>query len=748
MLEIPRERKGIEIRTKNTCVGCIPGTVVSYHMQLQNMMIFPDDDEPMASTVSPLLGVASSYKSSLDELMSFMHGVPRYSKTKQYTKGELRAITPHEVVRWMNLKTYGNPDPPIDSNPLFARSNSLAFWKKAISFFVPDRLAVWVSGRNEGNPTRSIDVNNLIKRVKKKEVRKQGVLSKVKRPLTDDEFGQMQKILQNHNRNNYIWRYGLYALANFQFHLIARIDDTTQVLLENIQVHDSFPNALKTRMNWSKNVTEERDAPWQLVLGCMDTVFCVLTSLAVWLEMHFRWNPNALLSPYVFSLSDDIAVPAGGKKSKDIASKAFTLIFKMDEFTDGGNKMENGLGTHSTRKAAAARARRSGRSKDELDLRGRWKSRARVSSVYEDTELPYPDAKVCGMLCIGGPCLYLFPEELTNTATGENIAAGAGGVSTIAMMKTFVLSNVVPNIRKRMSDTAALVLGKALLWLIYSPYDVEHNIVPQDFKQRIKMELKEIITATVVGVDCDDAHYNPITRVPVVVTGDQGRVYIDVVPALVEDAAPGNGVGAGNGGGIGGGLATTTAGLTAQLLAVQSLASQIRRELQELRANQMADRVATQKCFATVNSNIRRIALQPGVRGPMGTLARQGNDDIGTVDAAVLTAIAGATAAPASLSPNPKNLYEVWQEYQVGSGGRKPAKLFTIKERGGKVKHKYHRRNILWKMVSGLVRTGMTADTAIDQIYAVYGQQTSVTNIINAIKRDQKSGMLNPNLRV
>jgi hypothetical protein len=85
----------------------------------------------------------------------------------------------------------------------------------------------------------------------------------------------------------------------------------------------------------------------------------------------------------------------------------------------------------------------------------------------------------------------------------------------------------------------------------------------------------------------------------------------------------------------------------------------------------------------------------------------------------------------------------------VGFGGRKAAKLFRAKECGGKVKHKYHRRNVIWTMVSGLVRSGMTgADTAIDAIYAVYGQQTSVTTIINAIKRDKKGGMLNPNLRI
>jgi hypothetical protein len=83
-----------------------------------------------------------------------------------------------------------------------------------------------------------------------------------------------------------------------------------------------------------------------------------------------------------------------------------------------------------------------------------------VLSTYEDTELPYPDAKVAEILCIGGSCFFT-----TNTA-GDNVAAAGGVVSTMAMMKTFILSNVVPKIQKRMSDAVALVLGKALMWLI------------------------------------------------------------------------------------------------------------------------------------------------------------------------------------------------------------------------------------------------------------------------------------------
>jgi len=121
-----------------------------------------------------------------------------------------------------------------------------------------------------------------------------------------------------------------------------------------------------------------------------------------------------------------------------------------------GSTTSNGgtdsLGSHSIRKFAATHARKSGCSKDDRDIRGRWKSRARVSDVYEDTELPFPDAKVAEKLCIGGACYYLFSEELTNNAVDA-------GISTIAMMKTFILSNVVPKIRKKLPDSAALVLG-------------------------------------------------------------------------------------------------------------------------------------------------------------------------------------------------------------------------------------------------------------------------------------------------
>jgi hypothetical protein len=176
-----------------------------------------------------------------------------------------------------------------------------------------------------------------------------------------------------------VWCYGLFALTKFQFHLIARIDDTTQVSVDNIRVHDNFCNALKTRLNWSKNFTEERDAPWQVVLGLMDTLFCVLTSLALWMELNHRENPNAGLLPHLFHFSDDVSIPKGGQKSKETAQTIFNKVFKMEVFggkTTGGT---DSLGSQSIRKFAASHARRSGSIKDDKDICSRWKSKARVS---------------------------------------------------------------------------------------------------------------------------------------------------------------------------------------------------------------------------------------------------------------------------------------------------------------------------------------------------------------------------------
>ncbi len=67
---------------------------------------------------------------------------------------------------------------------------------------------------------------------------------------------------------------------------------------------------------------------------------------------------------------------------------------------------------------------------------------------------------------------------------------------------------------------------------------------------------------------------------------------------------------------VGGRAATaTTGGIQAQLLAIQSFTSQIRRELQELRTNHMADRVFVRKNFHIVNFEYQENCFATRSRG-------------------------------------------------------------------------------------------------------------------------------------
>mmetsp|Transcript_26866 Transcript_26866/g.38107 ORF Transcript_26866/g.38107 Transcript_26866/m.38107 type:complete len:262 (+) Transcript_26866:298-1083(+) len=255
------------------------------------------------------------YKPTLVKLMSFLDNV-QYEKNHIFTAEQLGALTPNDVLRWMNVQTFGIPNPALDANRTLAWSNTIKYWKKALSHFMPNRLMPWNRLSNQGNPTKSTEILDLIKRVKKKEARKEGAPSHTRRPMSAREFRLSHNILANSNNN--VYKFGIAALLNFQFHMIARIDDTTQVVLDHIRVNDSFNFALKAKLNWSKNVQEERDAPWQIVLGSMDPVFCVLVSLALWLKWSLLTNPTAAISPYVFAFSEDTTIPKGGQKSKEL----------------------------------------------------------------------------------------------------------------------------------------------------------------------------------------------------------------------------------------------------------------------------------------------------------------------------------------------------------------------------------------------------------------------------------------------
>jgi hypothetical protein len=132
-----------------------------------------------------------------------------------------------------------------------------------------------------------------------------------------------------------------------------------------------------------------------------------------------------------------------------------------------------------------------------------------VSDAYDDVELPYPDAKITAVLCGGGPCIYV-------TNPGVNAA----------MMNSFILNHIVPNVRKRLPESACLVLGKAVMWLITS--SIADVYVPVEVKDQVLSDWAHVCGGD-LDVDGTNVHKNPIQKLAVVVSGNHGAVFIDTV---------------------------------------------------------------------------------------------------------------------------------------------------------------------------------------------------------------------------
>jgi hypothetical protein len=295
----------------------------------------------------------------------------------------------------------------------------------------------------------------------------------------------------------------------------------------------------------------------------------------------------------------------------------------------------------------------------------------------------------------------------------------------------------------------ALVLGSAVLWLIYSCVP---DIVPESYKEEMKVKIEE------AGVRVEEG-INLIIKTPVIISGDQGVVYMDELPLSEPMNFETEQQQTRNSNVIEGRMVNEQVRSGDQLrnwmLAIQSGLLSLRQENMEIKSEMAAMKSTMmstiERGFGVVNGNIRRVAAQPAQR--MGSVQPQLPHEMETL--APATGIRTGTSTgpgpsmmshPATLMPTPRNLHDLWNEYIFGVGGRKPARLFSMTERG-QVKYKYCRRKVVWDLICGLVRQGHSSEAAIDCIYAVYGSGTSVTNIINGLKKDQKNRSLNPTLR-
>ncbi|ETP47971.1 hypothetical protein F442_06230 [Phytophthora nicotianae P10297] len=348
------------------------------------------------------------------------------------------------------------------------------------------------------------------------------------------------------------------------------------------------------------------------------------------------------------------------------------------------------LGTHSFRKGAATYASRCGMSKVFVNRRGRWRTRKGVVDVYIDNTQPYPDACTAAALAGPlGPCFYVRKH----------------GIDCVS--PTLLVDQIAPTIKQVMGEAVATTLAMLLLWAVMEPSDnYTYELIPDRLKQKI-------IGAYVNSGGSESL--NPIDRVGLFVMGDGSQ--LNLITIDTQDSATDvnrRGIIAGSSTG-GEGSCREFAALHSQYAAVQRLVSELMSEMQRSRHE-------NQRELQKIQAILKRVMMQPAVR---------------------LDAPSHVVVYPekrvARLSKRPKDLFELWHEFQFGNGGLKPAKDFTPVERGAN-KFAFSRRKVFWDIVATLICSGYTSDTAIDKIYAVYGRQLPVSSILTALRADRRQG--------
>ena len=276
-----------------------------------------------------------------------------------------------------------------------------------------------------------------------------------------------------------------------------------------------------------------------------------------------------------------------------------------------------------------------------------------------------------------------------------------------------------------------------------------------------------------------DNTINPVLKIPIVVYGNEGEVYIDEMASAIENINISGSPAATQqqqqqqeepqaqqepqevgqqpqqpqqqqqeGGFANGGGGPSNGQYFIQRLDIlQGGILAVRNGLTEIRRDQEVDRTRVNRQHNMLLSNMQRLAIRPAVaiQQQQGNNSGNSNNNNNTNQTANIGEVEIVNAA--TLSPTPKSLYILWHEWMHGIGGRKAARFFTASERG-KEKYKFCRRKVLWDLVGEMVRSGLEANVAIDRIYHVYGANRTITYILNQLKVDKRNNTLHPTLRM
>jgi len=157
--------------------------------------------------------------------------------------------------------------------------------------------------------------------------------------------------------------------------------------------------------------------------------------------------------------------------------------------------------------------------------------------------------------------------------------------------------------------------------------------------------------------------------------------------------------------------------------------------------------------FVTLNDNVRRFGgtMQGGFarQDPTQAANRQAARNEPPLPQPPNLPVGATHRDPtAELAPNLHTLKEMWTEWKFGIGGRKPAQLFSRRERGGhgsgSKKMKFCRRLKIYLLLQKLVDEGRTSAEAIAAVKLAYGAAKSVTQFSEAIRLIPNHPSLNP----
>jgi hypothetical protein len=441
----------------------------------------------------------------------------------------------------------------------------------------------------------------------------------------------------------------------------------------------------------------------------MDMLFCVILNLGIWLEVFHASVPEARARrTFVFHFSNEVDnEEKAADRTKGLVCRVLQLMFSTLGVL---------LGSHSIRKFASTFARGNGVSRDDKDHRGRWKHSTRVSDAYDDMQLDYVDAKVAAVLCPGGVCRYIVVDP---GCTDDWIAA-----------------KVTPHIDAVFGRTLALLFGRALLWCAHVPQQVN---MPNHMAAAIRTEYTAVRTLP-------NDRRNPVDKVLVTVTGNEAVVYMEDI--VFGDENKNNGPPPPNTGAP----AVVTPNATPQrdnvngqsnrqlLLGVMGTLHSLRRCVTEHGTSIDNLRGGIRRQERTMASLVRKIDMNP-----LHQLHRAANNNNAGVRMSpqrrpgrVDQAVDDGMDPRALLTPNPRTLHVLWEEWIRGVGGNKPAREFTRVERG-RAKYKYSRRKNVWTVISKMVNAGLSAHEAIERLHQVYGAGASPTRIINCLIRDKRN---------